>query len=91
MRSLLAAGLLAGVAASAVLAQDKPYDAGTVLATVNGNEITLGHVIALSDRLPQQYQQLPDDVLLTGCSTSSSTSSCWPRPVGRRPRATRSG
>jgi peptidyl-prolyl cis-trans isomerase C len=66
MRSLLAAGLLAGVAATAVLAQDKTYDAGTVLATVNGNEITLGHVIALSDRLPPQYQQLPDDVLMSG-------------------------
>jgi peptidyl-prolyl cis-trans isomerase C len=66
MRSLLAAGLLAGVAASAVLAQDKPYDASTVLATVNGDNITLGHVIALSNRLPPQYQQLPDDVLLDG-------------------------
>jgi peptidyl-prolyl cis-trans isomerase C len=66
MRNLLAAGLLAGVAATAVLAQDKTYDAGTVLATVNGNEITLGHVIALSDRLPPQYQQLPDDVLMSG-------------------------
>jgi peptidyl-prolyl cis-trans isomerase C len=66
MRSLLAAGLLAGVAATAVLAQDKPYDATTVLATVNGDVITLGHVIALRDRLPPQYQQLPDDVLMSG-------------------------
>ena len=37
-----------------------------MLATVNGTEITLGHVIALRDRLPPQYQQLPDDVLLNG-------------------------
>lgn len=66
MRSLLLAGLLAGVGVSAVVAQDKPYDAGTVLATVNGSEITLGHVIALSGRLPEQYRQLPDDVLLSG-------------------------
>ena len=66
MRSLLAAGFLAGVAATAVLAQDKAYDAGTVLATVNGDSITLGHVIALRDRLPPQYQELPDDVLLSG-------------------------
>ena len=77
MRSLLAAGLLAGTAlASPGFAQDqtpgqsaepaKAYDAATVLATVNGTEITLGHVIALRDRLPPQYQNLPDDVLLTG-------------------------
>ena len=75
MRSILAAGLVAGLAlASPVLAQDaagaadpaKAYDAATVLATVNGNAITLGNVIALRDRLPPQYQNLPDDVLMKG-------------------------
>jgi peptidyl-prolyl cis-trans isomerase C len=75
MRSLLAAGLVAGLAlASAATAQDagtppaetKDYDAGTVLATVNGTEITLGHVIALREQLPPQYQNLPDDVLFNG-------------------------
>ena len=67
MRSLMTAGLLAGMAlASPLLAQDKPYSAATVVATVNGKDITLGHVIAMRDRLPQQYQQLPDDVLLSG-------------------------
>lgn len=40
--------------------------ADTVLATVNGTDITLGHVIALRERLPEQYQQLPDDVLFQG-------------------------
>jgi len=67
MRSLLTAGLLAGMAlASPLLAEDKPYNAATVVATVNGTEITLGHVIAMRDRLPAQYQSLPDDVLLKG-------------------------
>ena len=81
MRSLLLAGLLAGTAlASPGFAQDQSagqaadqsaepagaYDASTVIATVNGTEITLGHVIAMRDRLPAQYQNLPDDVLLTG-------------------------
>jgi peptidyl-prolyl cis-trans isomerase C len=42
------------------------YDAETVLATVNGKEITLGHVIALRDQLPPQYQNLPDDTLFKG-------------------------
>lgn len=40
--------------------------ADTVLATVNGQEITLGHVIALHDSLPQAYMTLPDDVLFEG-------------------------
>ena len=74
MRSILAAGLVAGLAvASPVLAQDatapaeaKAYDASTVLATVDGTDITLGNVIALRDRLPPQYQNLPDDVLMQG-------------------------
>jgi peptidyl-prolyl cis-trans isomerase C len=67
MRSLLVAGLMAGIAlASPTFAQDKPYDAGTVLATVNGTTITLGHVIALRDQLPEQYQSLPDDTLMKG-------------------------
>ena len=67
MRSLLTAALLAGTALAApALAQDKPYDASTVVATVNGTDITLGHVIAMRDRLPEQYQNLPDDVLMTG-------------------------
>jgi peptidyl-prolyl cis-trans isomerase C len=70
MRSILAAGLVAGLAlTSPVLAQDsaeKGYDASTVLATVDGDAITLGNVIALRDRLPPQYQNLPDDVLMKG-------------------------
>ncbi len=42
------------------------YDVDTVLATVNGTEITLGNLIALRDQLPPQYQDLPDDTLMTG-------------------------
>ncbi len=42
------------------------YDATTVLATVDGTEITLGHVAQMLTRLPQQYQQLPDEVLYNG-------------------------
>ncbi len=40
--------------------------ADTVVATVNGTEITLGHMLVLRQRLPQQYQQLPPDVLFDG-------------------------
>lgn len=41
-------------------------DAETVLATVNGKTITLGHVIALQNRLPEQYKKLEDKVLFEG-------------------------
>jgi len=41
-------------------------DAGTVVAIVNGEEITLGHVIAARLTLPEQYQTMPNDVLLDG-------------------------
>jgi len=44
----------------------KAADPSTVLATVNGTEITLGHAIVMRDSLPAQYQQLPDDVLMKG-------------------------
>ena len=40
--------------------------ADTVVATVNGTEITLGHMIALRDTLPPQYLQLEDQVLFDG-------------------------
>ena len=47
-----------------VAAQDTTAD--TVVATVNGKAITLGHMIVLRASLPGQYQQLPDDVLFNG-------------------------
>lgn len=37
--------------------------AETVVATVNGQDITLGQLIVARTTLPQQYQQLPPDVL----------------------------
>jgi len=37
-----------------------------VVATVNGTEITLGHMIVLRASLPAQYQALPDEVLFAG-------------------------
>jgi peptidyl-prolyl cis-trans isomerase C len=40
--------------------------AETVVATVNGTDITLGQVIALGERLPEQYRSLPNDVLFNG-------------------------
>lgn len=52
-------------AASAAIAQDTP-NANSVVATVNGTEITLGQMIMARTTLPQQYLSLPDDVLFNG-------------------------
>ncbi|MCU9848149.1 peptidylprolyl isomerase [Defluviimonas sp. WL0024] len=40
--------------------------AETVVATVNGVDITLGHMIALRESLPPQYLQLDDETLFNG-------------------------
>ena len=58
------AALLALSLASPLRAAD--LTAETVLATVNGENITLGQMIAARKALPEQYQQLPDDVLFKG-------------------------
>lgn len=59
--SLSALALAAGLALP-VQAQD----ASTVVATVNGTEITVGHMIVARASLPEQYQQLPNEVLFEG-------------------------
>ena len=41
-------------------------DASTVVATVNGKDITIGHMILARTTLPEQYQQLPEGVLFDG-------------------------
>ncbi|MEM7089955.1 MAG: peptidylprolyl isomerase [Pseudomonadota bacterium] len=53
---------LAAVMALPLAAETDP-DASTVVARVNGDEITLGHVIATASALPAQYQQLENQVL----------------------------
>jgi len=57
---------LALVAALATPVWAEGETAATVMATVNGTTITLGEMIALRERLPEQYQSLPDDVLFKG-------------------------
>ena len=61
----LSAAAFAVWAAGAAMAQDTP-DANSVVATVNGTEITLGQMIMARTTLPQQYLSLPDDVLFNG-------------------------
>ncbi len=63
--TLLASAAITVAMAFAVSAQDEP-SLDTVVATVNGTDITLGHMIVARARLPEQYQQLPDEVLFEG-------------------------
>lgn len=59
--NFFAALAISSALAFPVTAQDVTAD--TVLATVNGTNITLGHMIIMRDALPAQYDNLEDDVL----------------------------
>lgn len=64
-------GFWRGLAVSATLLFAAPavaedMTADTVVATVNGSNITLGQIIVLRGTLSDQYQALPDDVLFKG-------------------------
>ena len=63
LKSALLGALLA-VTAAAAWAEDPTAD--TVVATVNGKAITLGHMIAMRESLPPQYLQLDDKTLFDG-------------------------
>lgn len=63
--TFLAPLAIAACLALPVAAQDTS-DLTTVVATVNGKDITIGHLIVARATLPEQYQQLPDDVLFNG-------------------------
>lgn len=69
MKTLALGTALSLCAAVPALAQDTA-DGGpsvdTVVATVGGTDITLGHMVALRERLPEQYSQLPDAALFEG-------------------------
>lgn len=59
-RALLSGFLI--TSATGALAQT----ADTVVAVVNGTEITLGEMIVAKSRLPEQYQSIPNEQLFSG-------------------------
>ncbi|GAB4381803.1 peptidylprolyl isomerase [Albidovulum sp.] len=63
---LLRAGLAVLCALPPAIAAAADPSADTVVAKVNGAEITLGHMIAIRESLPPQYLQLDDKVLFDG-------------------------
>ena len=62
--AFLGAAFLALAVSGTARAADPTAD--TVVATVNGTDITLGHMIAMRDSLPPQYLQLDDKTLFDG-------------------------
>jgi peptidyl-prolyl cis-trans isomerase C len=66
LKSVKTAALMAFLAVPALAEQHEQVDVNEVVATVNGTEITLGHMIMIRASLPDQLRQLPDDVLWDG-------------------------
>lgn len=64
MKHLLSLPVLGLVAAMALPASAQDID--KVVATVNGTDITVGHMIVARATLPAQFQELPDEVLFNG-------------------------
>jgi len=68
--SLPAAALCGVLMAFPAFAQDTTTaatpDVNTVVATVNGTDITIGNMLIARATLPQQFQQLPNEVLFPG-------------------------
>ncbi len=65
MKRILMSGAMA-LALAAPAYADGHVSGETVLATVNGEDITVGHLIAMRQMLPAEYQTLPDEVLFDG-------------------------
>ncbi|MCL1627709.1 MULTISPECIES: peptidylprolyl isomerase [Roseinatronobacter] len=61
LRTLPAVALVFGLAGTATAQEPSPE---TVVASVNGVEITLGHVLQARTSLPEQFQQMPMESLL---------------------------
>lgn len=66
IKAILAAALAALLCSAPTAQAEETADPGKVLASVNGTDITLGHVIAVRADLPPQYDQFPAPLLFQG-------------------------
>ncbi|MGY3438579.1 MULTISPECIES: foldase protein PrsA [unclassified Marinovum] len=66
LKYLKTTALVALLATPVFAEQHSEIDADTVVATVDGTEITLGHMIMVRASLPEQVRQLDDDTLWDG-------------------------
>ncbi|GIT86357.1 peptidylprolyl isomerase [Roseobacter sp. OBYS 0001] len=66
LRILAFSALTAAIAAPVVAQDEVTYTADTVVASVNGEDIKLGHMIAARATLDERYNQIPADQLWNG-------------------------
>jgi peptidyl-prolyl cis-trans isomerase C len=64
-RRIITIATTALVLSAPVYAEEEPSKE-TVIATINGTDITLGHVISLASRLPEQYLDIENKDLYAG-------------------------
>lgn len=89
-RSLVLAPLALAAALCAAHAQEaEQATADTVIVTVNGVEITAGHLAMMRAQLPQQYQQLPDESLFEGLVEQAIQQQLMAGAAGELGRASR--
>ena len=87
---ILAIGLVSVSIAATSLAQESTTPGPeTVVATVNGQDITLGHMIAARATLDERYSQIPAQQLYDGILTQliQQTALAQPRPAKHVPWA----
>ncbi len=83
---------LAGLAIACAVAlpvSAQEVSADTVVATVNGTDITVGHLILMRDALPEQYKSLPDDVLYDAVLNQAIQQTLLAQTVSEESRAIR--
>ena len=67
-RSLMIATMLATMLSWQANAQEPNLN--TIVATVNDTTLTVGHVLDIKRRLPDQYQNVGSDILFTNIAVS---------------------
>ena len=75
--------------AAALPSHAQDASANTVVATVNGKDITLGHMIVVRAGLPEQYAQLPAEVLYEGILDQLIQQAALADTVGEAPTRAR--
>lgn len=66
LKPIAASVMLMGAVGAAPVAAEEAVNADTVVATVDGTDITLGHMLTLRLALPEQLANAPADVLFPG-------------------------
>ena len=86
LKFLAVTAIVAGIAAPALAQDGATPDADTVVATVNDQEITLGHMIAARATLDQRYDDFPPQQLYDGILEQLIQQTALAQKVDQLPR-----